>query len=102
MSQDDTNGPQSGDSPADGLNQDAAPAGRQIDPRPLDDVTTTTQESAYGFDPAIVQSPRIHRLFAYWRDKAGSGMPARAEFDPVDVRELLPNLMMVDVLGQPP
>jgi hypothetical protein len=102
MSQDDTSGSQSDDPPAEGSNQGAAPAGRQIDPRPLDDVTTTTQEAAYGFDPAIVQSPRIHRLYAYWRDKAGAGMPARAEFDPVDVRELLPNLMMVDVLGQPP
>src|SRR5262245_65951896 len=101
MSQDDTSGPHFDDPPAD-LNQGTAPAGRQIDPRPLDDVTTTTQEAAYSFDPAIVQSPRIHRLHAYWLEKAGTGMPARAEFDPIDVRDLLPNLMMVDVLGQPP
>ncbi len=102
MSQEDTNGAHANDSPPGGSNQGEVPAGRQIDPRPLDDVTTTTQEAAYGFDPALVQSPRLHRLHAYWRDKAGDGMPARAEFDPVDIRELLPNLMMVDVLGQPP
>jgi hypothetical protein len=75
--------------------------GREMDPRPLDDVTTTTQESAHSFDPSIVQSQRIHRLYAYWREKAAGGVPARAEFDPVDVRELLPNLMMLDVLGDP-
>jgi hypothetical protein len=107
MSQDDTgaSGPgdsDQGDPNRGGSNTDEGQAGRQIDPRPLDDVTTTTQESASGFDVAIVQSPRIHRLYAYWRDKAGAGMPARSGFDPVDVRELLPNLMMVDVLGTPP
>jgi hypothetical protein len=102
MSQDETSGSNSDDSHPDGAEQGDAPAERQIDPRPLDDVTTTTQEAAYGFDPAIVQSQRIHRLHAYWREKAGTGMPSRAEFDPVDVRDLLPNLMMVDVVGQPP
>lgn len=75
---------------------------RQMDPRPLDDITTTTQESAYSFDPAIVQSQRIHRLYAYWREKAAGGVPARAQFDPVDVRELLPNLMLLDVMGDMP
>jgi hypothetical protein len=102
MSQDETSGSNSDDSHPDGADEGDAPAERQIDPRPLDDVTTTTQEAAYGFDPAIVQSQRIHRLHAYWRDKAGTGMPSRAEFDPVDVRDLLPNLMMVDMVGQPP
>ncbi len=72
-----------------------------IDPRPLDDLTTSTQESAYSHDPSIVQSQRIHQLYTYWREKAGRGVPARAEFDPVDVRELLPNLMMLDALGDP-
>jgi hypothetical protein len=76
-------------------------SGRQMDPRPLDDLTTTAQESAHSFDPSIVQSQRIHRLNTYWRSKAGSKVPARADFDPVDVRELLPNLMMLDVLGDP-
>lgn len=102
MSQDDTRGSDADDSHPGDPDQGDASARRPIDPRPLDDLTTTTQEAAYGFDPAIVQSPRIHRLYAYWREKAGAGMPARAEFDPVDVRDLLPNLMMVDVVGQPP
>lgn len=75
--------------------------GPQIDPRPLDDITTSTQESGHSFDPAIVQSQRIHQLCGYWREKAGHNVPARAEFDPVDVRELLPNLMMLDALGDP-
>lgn len=87
------------DSTASGIGEEQV--GRKMDPRPLDDLTTSTQESEFSFDPAIVQSQRIHRLFAYWRDKAAAGMPARAEFDPVDVRELLPNLMLLDVLGDP-
>lgn len=102
MTQDETSGSNSSDSQAGAANPGEAQSGRQVDLRPLDDLTTTTQESAYGFDPSLVQSSRIHRLHAYWCEKAGGGMPARAEFDPVDVRELLPNLMMVDVLGQPP
>src|SRR5262245_21020169 len=101
MSQDDTRKSQSDDSQPGGPDHGDVPAQGRIDPRPLDDLRTT-QEASYGFDPAIVQSPRIHRLHAYWREKAGAGMPARAEFDPVDVRDLLPNLMMVDVLGHPP
>lgn len=77
-------------------------ASRQMDPRPLDDQSTTAQESSYSFDPSIVQSPRIHRLHAYWREKAANHIPARSQFDPVDVRELLPNLMLLDVLGDQP
>lgn len=74
---------------------------RQMDPRPLDDHSTTTQESGYSFDSSIVQSQRIHRLHAYWREKGAGQVPARAQFDPVDVRELLPNLMLLDVQGDP-
>jgi hypothetical protein len=101
MSQDDT----SGSAPAGsgrGPEQAEGALGRQMDPRPLDDLTTP-QEAAAGSDPAIVQSQRIQRLAAYWREKAaGAGMPARSDFDPVDVRDLLPNLMMLDVVGDPP
>lgn len=68
----------------------------------MDDLTAT-QEAVSGCDTALVQSSRIHRLYTYWRQKAaGAAMPARSDFDPVDVRELLPNLMMLDVVGDPP
>lgn len=74
---------------------------RHIDPRPLDDTTTVAQEMASSFDVSLVQSQRIHTLNAYWQAKAKNRMPSRSEIDPVDVRELLPNLMMVDVIGEP-
>lgn len=101
MSQGDTSESDSGAGGKGDTDTGEGQSGRQMDPRPLDDLTTT-QEADSGFDPAIVQSQRIHRLHAYWRSKAGTGMPARSDFDPVDVRDLLPNLMMIDVLGTPP
>jgi len=80
---------------------DPGPDG-QMDPRPLDNATTAAQEMASSSDVAIVRSQRIHRLHAYWLAKAKGKVPARSDIDPVDVRELLPNLMMIDVLGDPP
>jgi hypothetical protein len=42
-------------------------------------------------------------LFDYWLAKRGSRrMPARADLDPVDIVKLLPNLMLIDVIGAPP
>lgn len=81
--------------------QSACSASQHMDPRPLEDPPASAQESGYSFDPSIVQSPRIHRLHAYWREKAAGQVPARSQFDPVDVRDLLPNLMLLDVLGEP-
>ncbi|MGH6890999.1 MAG: PAS domain-containing protein, partial [Dongiaceae bacterium] len=74
---------------------------RQMDPRPLDDSTTAAQEMESGFDVSVVQSQRIRKLNAYWQARARGKVPSRSEIDPVDVRELLPNLMMIDVLGDP-
>lgn len=73
----------------------------QMDPRPLDSATTAAQEMASSFDVAIVRSERIHRLNDYWQAKAKGGVPSRSDVDPVDVRELLPNLMMIDMVGDP-
>ncbi|WP_119300455.1 PAS domain-containing protein [Dongia deserti] len=73
----------------------------QMDLRPLDNVTTAAQKMASSFDRSIVRSERIGRLNTYWQAKAKGGVPSRAEIDPVDVRELLPNLMMIDAIGDP-
>lgn len=72
-----------------------------MDPRPLDSATTAAQEMASSFDVAIVRSERIHRLNEYWQAKAKGKVPSRSDVDPVDVRELLPNLMMIDMVGDP-
>jgi hypothetical protein len=72
-----------------------------MDLRPLDSVTTAAQEMASSLDPAIVHSERIHRLNGYWQARANGKVPSRSDIDPVDVRELLPNLMMIDVVDDP-
>jgi hypothetical protein len=73
----------------------------QMDPRPLDSATTTAQDMASSFDISVVHSPRIRKLNTYWLAKAKGQVPKRSDIDPVDVRELLPNLMMIDMLGDP-
>jgi len=39
---------------------------------------------------------------AYWHSlRRGGGLPAYRQFDPVDVPDILPHLMVLDVLGPP-
>lgn len=48
---------------------------------------------------ADAQSPLLHEVHAYWRAKCGDrAMPARADLDPIDIPELLPNLILIDVI----
>jgi hypothetical protein len=52
------------------------------------------------FSPGMddITSQRIRRLLAYWQEKcAGRTMPARDDIDPGDIRDLLPNIVMVDI-----
>ena len=47
-------------------------------------------------------SPRLVALFDYWRSKTrGRVMPARADIDPVEMKTLLPYIMLFDVEGPP-
>lgn len=47
-----------------------------------------------------IADERIAQAYAYWRTKARDrAMPARADLDPVDIPNLLPNIMLVDVQG---
>jgi hypothetical protein len=46
---------------------------------------------------------RGRRLFEYWREKRGARkMPARADLEPADIPDLLPDIALVDVLEAPP
>jgi hypothetical protein len=46
------------------------------------------------------RNPRLARLFAYWSEKcAGRTMPSRADIDPLEMREWLGNLLLVEFLG---
>ena len=49
-------------------------------------------------------SPRIHRLHGYWRhlhEKRGRELPRRADIAPDQIKDLLPNIMIVDVERNP-
>jgi hypothetical protein len=50
-----------------------------------------------------MREPKLRVLLAYWNDKRGTrAMPARADIDPLDVPPILPNIVLVDVTGDPP
>lgn len=51
-----------------------------------------------------LNSPRIHRLHGYWQhqcDKRGGLLPRRGDIAPEQIRDLLPNIMIVDVERDP-
>lgn len=46
--------------------------------------------------------PALNAIHAYWDDRRdGREMPARREIDPVDLKEWLPNIFLVDVEQSP-
>ena len=50
-----------------------------------------------------MREPKLRTLLAYWNAKRGTrAMPARADIDPLDVPPILPNVVLVDVTGDPP
>jgi hypothetical protein len=45
----------------------------------------------------------LKRLQAYWEDKKGERpAPPKSAIDPTELRELLPNILLIDVVGDPP
>lgn len=43
---------------------------------------------------------KLQRLFAYWQTLGGEGrIPSRCDIDPVDIPDLLPNIFLLDVVG---
>jgi hypothetical protein len=57
----------------------------------------------YRLDPPQIGSPRIHRFHDYWnaRRREGHAVPLRAAFDPAELRELLPNIVIIEVEHEP-
>jgi hypothetical protein len=46
----------------------------------------------------IITSNRIRRLTAYWESRRqGQALPRRADIDPADIPDLLPNVVMTDI-----
>jgi len=54
--------------------------------------------------PLPISHPRLQRLYGYWSAKRGARkMPSRADIDVLDLRYVLGNIMLVDVIeGSPP
>ncbi len=45
---------------------------------------------------------RVRRILAYWDAKRGDpSMPARADIDPNEIRDLLPGIILIDVAHNP-
>jgi hypothetical protein len=54
------------------------------------------------FDPGAIRNPLLRRLYDHWNAKrAGRAFPARADFDPVELRWIIGNLLLVDVMRDP-
>lgn len=54
-------------------------------------------------DFSRIGSPRIHRFNDYWKAKrrAPDVVPMRADLDPTELRDLLPNILIAEVLRDP-
>jgi hypothetical protein len=52
------------------------------------------------FDPDLLPDGKLQRLYDYWLTRRREGIaPLRCDIDPVDIPELLPNLFLLDVIG---
>lgn len=50
-----------------------------------------------------IKHPKLRELYAYWDGKRGArSMPARADLDPIDVRAVIGNIILVDVIAGEP
>lgn len=49
-----------------------------------------------------IDSPRLRQLYDYWLSKRnGNRLPRRADIDPTEIPQLMPNLLLVDVEYDP-
>lgn len=55
-----------------------------------------------GYEIAEIASPSIHQLYAYWADKRGGrSMPRREDIDPMQLKPLLPDLVISELEPAP-
>jgi hypothetical protein len=51
--------------------------------------------------PQSIDHPGLRALYDYWEGRrAGGRLPARRDLDPLDIPDLLPNLMLIDVASE--
>ncbi|HEY9536133.1 MAG TPA: PAS domain-containing protein [Kiloniellaceae bacterium] len=52
------------------------------------------------FNPAQLPDTKLRRLYEYWCSRCqGGALPSRRDIDPLDIPDLLPNLFLLDVIG---
>lgn len=52
------------------------------------------------FNPASLPDYKLRRLYDYWRSRcSGIAIPSRRDIDPIDIPDLLPNIFLLDVIG---
>lgn len=45
-----------------------------------------------------LENPRVARIYRYWKERCGpNGLMDRQRLDPLDLRDLLPNVLLVDI-----
>ena len=50
--------------------------------------------------PQAIEHPGLRALYDYWeRSRPGERLPGRQHLDPLDIPDLLPNLLLIDVLS---
>ncbi|MEQ8357582.1 MAG: PAS domain-containing protein [Kiloniellaceae bacterium] len=55
---------------------------------------------AEAFDPALLPDSKLQRLYHYWLTQCRSGsIPSRRDIDPLEIPDLLPNVFLLDVVG---
>ena len=56
-----------------------------------------------GLRMIAIKHPRLQQLYEYWLEKRGERrMPARADLDPLDIRYVIGDVIMADVLDETP
>lgn len=52
--------------------------------------------------PPEASDPQLRAFYDYWAGRAPAGrLPGRQHFDPIDIPQLLPHLVLLDVVPQP-
>ena len=52
------------------------------------------------FDPILLADVKLRRLYDYWEGLRRNGLnPSRRDIDPLAIPELLPNVFLLDVIG---
>jgi len=58
--------------------------------------------AAWSPDQLAGSHPSLQRLYQYWAAQRGNrSMPARSDIDPIDLKTLLPLLILIDVVPDP-